>query len=74
MLDIGSAPFRLPSRCASKRLAVSLTVNQKQKTHTQRLTTTHVGRVISQVGKAAGVIVDEGDPRTGRGGQVRQCP
>ena len=46
---------------------VSLTVNQKQKTYTERLTTTHVGRVISRVGKAAGVIVDEGDPRTGRG-------
>ena len=39
---------------------VSLTVNQKQKTYTERLTTTHVGRVISRVGKAAGVIVDEG--------------
>ncbi|HAA70432.1 MAG TPA: hypothetical protein DCE55_14945, partial [Planctomycetaceae bacterium] len=31
---------------------VSLTVNQKQKTYTERLTTTHVGRVISRVGKA----------------------
>ena len=32
-----------------------------------RLTTRHVSRVISRIGKAAGVIVDEGDPRTGRG-------
>ena len=47
---------------------IDLTTDDQPETeHTQRLTTARVGRVISRVGKAAGVIVDEGDPRTGRG-------
>ena len=39
----------------------------------ERLTAERVGKVLSEIGKAARVIVDEGNPRTGAGVKYASC-
>ena len=39
----------------------------------ERLTAERVGRVLSDVGKRAGIVVDEGNPRTGSPVKYASC-
>lgn len=39
----------------------------------QRLTTERVGKIVSKIGKRAGIVVDEGNPRTGSKPKYASC-
>lgn len=52
---------------------MSLDVQLGRKPRTERLSAQHVGKVLTRIGKRSGVIVDEGNPRTGSPAKYASC-